>query len=88
MDIQKEFPFAVRKDNTLIQGSVDFIAVDDQALILIDFKTDRNVTQDILLQRYSQQINTYKEALTILFPSREIEAYICSFDLEIFIHIK
>lgn len=88
MDIHKEFPFAVRNDNKLIQGSVDFIAVDDQAIILIDFKTDRNVTQEILLQRYSQQINTYKIALSILFPQRVIEAYICSFDLETFIHIK
>lgn len=88
MTIYKEFPFAVRKDNFLIQGAVDFIAVDDQKVILIDFKTDRNVTQELLLNRYHQQIETYQHALEILFPNRIIESYICSFDLETFIHIK
>lgn len=88
MQIYKEYPFAVLDRNTLIQGSIDFVAVDEQAVILIDFKTDKKVSQEILLQRYSQQINTYKTALTILFPNRTIEAYICSFDLETFIHIK
>lgn len=88
MQIEKEYAFTLLDQNTLIQGSFDFIATNENSCILIDFKSDRNVFESELILRYAQQINTYYHALTILYPSLTIQTYLYSFDLEKFIEIK
>ena len=68
--IQKETPFYmdVNYKNTdekvLIQGVIDLYFVDkDGNLILVDYKTDKNVDEETLKQRYLNQLNMYEIAL-------------------------
>lgn len=68
--IQKETPFYmdVNYKNTdekvLIQGVIDLYFVDkDDNLILVDYKTDKNVDEKTLKQRYLNQLNMYEIAL-------------------------
>ena len=68
--IQKETPFYmdVNYKNTdekvLIQGVIDLYFVDkDDNLILVDYKTDKNVDEETLKQRYLNQLNMYEIAL-------------------------
>ena len=68
--IQKETPFYmdVNYKNTdekvLIQGVIDLYFVDkDGNLILVDYKTDKNVDEQTLKQRYLNQLNMYEIAL-------------------------
>lgn len=68
--IQKETPFYmdVNYKNTdekvLIQGVIDLYFVDkDDNLILVDYKTDKNVDEQTLKQRYLNQLNMYEIAL-------------------------
>ena len=68
--IQKETPFYmdVNYKNTdekvLIQGVIDLYFIDkDDNLILVDYKTDKNVDEETLKQRYLNQLNMYEIAL-------------------------
>ncbi len=87
--IEKEKSFFVidRQNKTTIKGSMDFVAYDDSQVILIDFKTD-NATKEVILQRYKDQLLTYKRALEILFPLHTLTVYAYSFHHECFIEVK
>ena len=51
-------------EKVLIQGVIDLYFVDkDDNLILVDYKTDKNVDEQTLKQRYLNQLNMYEIAL-------------------------
>lgn len=68
--INKETPFYMNikyKDtgeNILVQGVIDLYYIDkNDDVVLVDYKTDRNVDETILKERYFNQLNIYKVAL-------------------------
>lgn len=86
MEIHKEFPFYVEQNGERITGTMDFLAINDLNIILIDYKTD-NAPETEIKQRYSPQLKTYMKALSIMYPDKEIKAYAYSFHHESFIQI-
>lgn len=80
--IYHELPFMVTDQDTIIHGFMDYIAILDHLLILIDFKSDRNAEIKDLLNRYHMQLETYQKALHLMYPQKEIHAYIYSFELK------
>ncbi len=78
MEIHKEYPFYVETASLRISGTMDFVAISSDTIILVDFKTDHAEPEELQL-RYSDQINTYRKALRVLFPGKNIEAYAWSF---------
>lgn len=88
MNIEKEFPFTIKRDTDLLQGTFDFLAYNDEEVILIDFKTDRNITKEMLIKRYHDQINLYQIALETIYPNTMIQTYLYSFDLEVEIRMN
>ena len=83
----KEFSFATLKDSRIIHGFVDFVAIDDSSLFIVDFKSDNYVTEEDLILRYKDQINVYAESLQMIYPNKQINQYIYSFALEKFIEL-
>lgn len=81
MKIEKEFPFTVKRENDLLQGTIDFLAYNDNEVILIDFKTDQNSTEKELIDHYQSQLNLYHEALKVIFPNLLIKIFLYSFEL-------
>ena len=79
--IHKEYSFIVREGSSLSHGFIDYLAISDDTVTLIDFKSDRHVTDELLKHRYSGQIHAYLHALHQLYPQHQIQAYIYSFDL-------
>ena len=77
----KEFSFIVKNGDAISHGYIDYLAVNDQEVTLIDFKSDRHVNDEILVQRYANQINAYVLALHQLYPTHKISAYLYSFEL-------
>lgn len=68
--VQKETPFYMNvnykntDEKVLIQGVIDLYFIDeDDNLILVDYKTDKNVDAEILKERYSNQLKMYEIAL-------------------------
>ena len=86
MTIHKEYPFFVKNGSSYIQGIIDFLAMNDTEVILIDYKTD-NASLEAIANMYHEQILTYKKALTMLYPDKTISTYIYSLSNQEFIEI-
>lgn len=82
--IEHEMPFVYMEDDEPKQGIIDFYAINNQEIILVDFKSD-NVGVDTLLIRYKAQIDLYKKALETTYPGLKCHAYIYSFNLNDYI---
>lgn len=50
----------------LLIGIMDLVLEEEQGMVLVDYKTDRNVTAEELLERYSEQLRLYAAALRLL----------------------
>jgi ATP-dependent helicase/nuclease subunit A len=59
-------------DLTLIQGIIDVFWMEEDGVVLLDYKTDRVETKKELIDRYRAQLELYSEALErVLNKSRE-----------------
>ncbi|MBQ5333387.1 MAG: PD-(D/E)XK nuclease family protein, partial [Oscillospiraceae bacterium] len=65
----------------MLQGVADLLFEEDDKLILVDYKTDRHVTPEVLKERYSMQLYLYAKALSLILGKPVSEAYLYSFDL-------
>lgn len=54
-------------DLTLIQGIIDVFWIEDDGIVILDYKTDRVETPQELLERYEAQLCLYAEALERLY---------------------
>lgn len=65
-----------------IQGIIDLYYEDDKGnIILVDFKTDNILDENMYIKLYKKQLDIYKEALERLFNKKVIKEYIYSFKL-------
>ncbi len=62
----------------LLQGIADCVFEEDGAGVIVDFKTDRGVSEETLKNRYRLQLSFYRRALEKLFPKGIKEALIYS----------
>ena len=74
-DLYREHPFVMgvpgrevygpsaQEETVLIQGVIDACFLEDEAWVLVDYKTDRLMEEEAFLARYSRQMHYYKEAL-------------------------
>lgn len=54
---------AFREEKVILQGAVDLAFVEDGALVIVDYKTDRVKQPEILAERYASQLLLYKDAM-------------------------
>lgn len=87
-NVEKELPFAMLREETLIHGIMDYVCWDDTQVTLIDFKSDQRVTEQGLIDRYHQQIQAYQLCLTELYPNLQQQCFLYSLALKKFIEIK
>ena len=82
-----ELPFIVEKKEEILHGFMDFVSMKEQDILIVDFKTDALEESNDFITRYQEQLSLYKQALTILYPTKHIHTKIYSFHLEAFINI-
>ena len=87
-EVYHEYPFQVMVDNECIHGYIDYVAIHNNQLVLIDFKSDMNVSSSILHERYDEQVLSYMKALHHLYPNNEINAYLYSLPLNEMIKVN
>ncbi|SHO52007.1 UvrD-helicase domain-containing protein [Anaerocolumna xylanovorans] len=63
----------------LVQGIIDAYFVENDSLILVDYKSDAKVTEEILRRRYSRQLAYYRRALEQLTGKKVKESLLYSF---------
>lgn len=86
-EVHHEMPFFVMKQDRFSHGYMDFVAVDENKVVMVDFKSDRFCNEEDLINRYQGQIHSYYESLMECFKEKKIEAWIYSFELEKYIQI-
>ncbi len=72
---------ALDKEILMIQGIIDGYFIEDDKIILLDYKTDSVKAMDELWKRYETQMDYYREALESLEHLPVTERYLYSFKL-------
>lgn len=87
--VEKEFPifcqytpenFPEDEEKPFIQGIADLFFVEDGEIVLVDYKTNRNITEEELKEEYVGQLKIYSAALEKVTKKRVKECYLYSFD--------
>jgi len=83
--LKEEFP---ENEQILIQGIIDAFFVEDDNIILLDYKTDVIDSSSQLIDRYEVQLRYYQEALERILGKKVSEKLIYSFYFEEVIPVK
>ena len=75
------FPERVEEDEVLLQGIIDAFIVEDDGIILVDYKTDRVKSEEELRERYRKQIMLYSDALEAILGKKVKRRVLYSFYL-------
>lgn len=93
-ELHREYPFTVllaggdplpeteKGEQILIQGVIDCLFREDDAWILVDYKSDRLETADAFRSRYAVQLALYKRAVEQITHRPVEETYIYSLHLQ------
>lgn len=83
--VRREQPFVFEYEGQLIQGIIDLYFEEGGELVLVDYKTDRVMKNEVgekeLVRRYAIQLDYYAKALTQLTGKKVKEKIIYSFAL-------
>ena len=66
-DLYKEKPFVMDYEGVLVQGIIDVFWLENDKIVLLDYKTDRVNAAKELIDRYSTQLKLYADALERIF---------------------
>ena len=66
---------------------MDFLAIDQNSFTVVDFKSDRNITEEELIERYKAQLDAYQENLKLIYPNKASRKLIYSFYLNKFVEV-
>ena len=75
----EDFP---EEEKVLIQGIIDVFFVEENEIVLLDYKTDVISSMQDLWNRYATQLEYYEEALQKLMKMKVKEKVLYSFYLE------
>ena len=98
--VLREFKFSILDDaaqygeglegeSVLLQGVVDCALLDEDGIIVLDFKTDYVTPEnrDVLIERYRHQVQAYARSLARIFEKPVKAVYLYSFHLEDFLTV-
>lgn len=68
-DLFKEKPFVMDYEGVLVQGIIDVFWLENDKIVLLDYKTDRVNAAKELIDRYSTQLKLYADALERIFST-------------------
>ena len=80
-DLYKEKPFVMDYEGVLVQGIIDVFWLENDKIVLLDYKTDRVDSATRLRDMYKEQLDLYAEALERIFRLPVKEKYLYSFRL-------
>jgi len=77
------------KDNgeVVLQGIVDLIAITDDGIIVVDYKTNNSKREDFYISHYKKQLDIYSEVAARSLNKKVIKKLIYSFSMKKFIAV-
>ena len=69
------------EDLSFIQGIADMFFEEEDGIVLADYKTNKNVTEEKLINEYKGQLSLYKKALEEMLGTKVKECFLYSFSL-------
>lgn len=79
MEVYKEFPFIIQIDQEVIRGILDMVAINATDVYCVDFKTDRHLSEDMMIENYQSQLEAYRSVLRQTYPRHTIHTGLYSF---------
>ena len=70
-DLFREKPFVMDYEGVLLQGIIDVFWLEEDKIVLLDYKTDRVQSSMELKERYKMQLDLYANALCRIFSTKE-----------------
>jgi ATP-dependent helicase/nuclease subunit A len=70
-ELYREKPFVMQHEDVLVQGIIDVFWMEEDSLVLLDYKTDRVEAAEELVTRYKTQLDLYADALARIFSDEE-----------------
>ncbi len=75
-------PTCESDETVVVQGVADCVIFEPDGLTILDFKTDRNCTEDDLINKYTRQLQVYADAFSSNYSVAGKPSYIYSFYLK------
>ncbi len=72
----------LKDEKIVVQGAVDLMFVEDDGIVIVDFKTDRVNNERKLIESYSEQLNIYADACSKITGLKVKEKIIYSLVLD------
>ena len=69
--LYREKPFVMEHGGVLVQGIIDVFWMEEDSIVLMDYKTDRVDSGKELVDRYQTQLELYAEALCKIFSTTD-----------------
>lgn len=67
-----EKEFYIKDKDYIVEGIIDLLAIKDNEIIIIDFKTDSTLSET----KHTNQLNYYKKAISTIYPDKHITSYV------------
>lgn len=82
LNIKTELMNILKKSDGMIKGIIDLMFEEDNELVIVDYKSDRGVSEKKLAERYSVQLQLYKSAIELIMNKNVKSSYLYSFELK------
>lgn len=82
LDIENSLMDQLKKSDGMIKGIIDLMFEEDDGIVLVDYKSDRNSSESELARRYAVQLELYRSAIELTMKKKVKEAYLYSIELK------
>ena len=80
-ELLEELDLKCANEEIVVQGAVDLLFIEDDEIVIVDFKSDRNKNENELIEAYKKQLLIYSKACSKLLNKRVKELIIYSYAL-------
>ncbi len=82
LPVSKLDPTCDSDETVVVQGVADCVIFEPDGITILDFKTDRNCTEEDLINKYTRQLQVYSDAFSSNYSVASKPSYIYSFYLK------
>lgn len=85
LELESEIIEKMKNSDGMIKGIIDLMFEEDDGIVILDYKSDRGISLEMLKERYSMQLKLYKAAVELTTGKKVKEALLYSIELQDYI---